>query len=51
MVEAYAEAMADAGIETSQIDAAWFSTHIESSQCRQGRHAAVGRAAPAEHRR
>ena len=28
MVEAYGEAMADAGIEPSQIDAAWFSTHM-----------------------
>jgi acetyl-CoA C-acetyltransferase len=29
MVEAYIEAMADAGIEASQLDAAWFSTHID----------------------
>ena len=29
IVEAYMEAMTDAGIETSQIDAAWFSTAIE----------------------
>ncbi len=29
MVEAYVEAMADAGIEASQLDAAWFSTHID----------------------
>jgi acetyl-CoA C-acetyltransferase len=29
MVEAYVEAIEDAGIETSQIDAAWFSTAIE----------------------
>ncbi len=29
MVEAYAEALADAGIEPSQLDAAWFSTHID----------------------
>ncbi len=29
IVEAYAEAMEDAGIETSQIDAAWFATAIE----------------------
>jgi acetyl-CoA C-acetyltransferase len=29
IVEAYIEAMADAGIETSQIDAAWFATAIE----------------------
>jgi acetyl-CoA C-acetyltransferase len=28
MVEAYGEAMADAGIEPKQIDAAWFSTHM-----------------------
>ena len=28
MVEAYLEAMADAGIEPTQLDAAWFSTHI-----------------------
>lgn len=29
MVEAYGEAMADAGIEPEQLDAAWFSTHID----------------------
>jgi acetyl-CoA C-acetyltransferase len=29
IVEAYEEAIADAGIETSQIEAAWFSTAIE----------------------
>lgn len=29
MVEAYSEAMADAGISPEQIDAAWFSTHME----------------------
>lgn len=29
MVEAYLEAMGDAGIEASQLDAAWFSTHID----------------------
>ncbi|PLR21058.1 acetyl-CoA acetyltransferase [Caulobacter zeae] len=29
MVEAYVEAMGDAGIEASQLDAAWFSTHID----------------------
>lgn len=29
MVEAYSEAMADAGIEPTQLDAAWFSTHME----------------------
>uniref|UniRef100_B0SZX0 Thiolase family protein n=1 Tax=Caulobacter sp. (strain K31) TaxID=366602 RepID=B0SZX0_CAUSK len=29
MVEAYIEAMADAGIEPSQLDAAWFSTHVD----------------------
>jgi acetyl-CoA C-acetyltransferase len=29
MVEAYVEAMQDAGIEASQLDAAWFSTHID----------------------
>jgi acetyl-CoA C-acetyltransferase len=28
MVEAYTEAMQDAGIEAEQIDAAWFSTHM-----------------------
>lgn len=28
MVEAYSEALTDAGIEPSQIDAAWFSTHM-----------------------
>ena len=29
MVEAYLEAMSDAGIEPTQLDAAWFSTHID----------------------
>lgn len=29
MVEAYLEAMTDAGVEQSQLDAAWFSTHID----------------------
>ncbi|MDT4825268.1 AcCoA-C-Actrans: acetyl-CoA C-acyltransferase [compost metagenome] len=29
MVEAYNEAMADAGIAPEQLDAAWFSTHME----------------------
>ncbi len=29
MVEAYIEALEDAGIETNQLDAAWFSTHID----------------------
>ena len=28
MVEAYGEAMADAGIDAKQLDAAWFSTHM-----------------------
>ncbi len=29
MVEAYLEAMQDAGVEPTQLDAAWFSTHID----------------------
>ncbi len=29
MVEAYLEAMKDAGVETSQIQAAWLSTHLD----------------------
>jgi acetyl-CoA C-acetyltransferase len=29
MVEAYSEAMADAGIAPTQLDAAWFSTHMD----------------------
>jgi acetyl-CoA C-acetyltransferase len=29
IVEAYIEAMSDAGIEPSQLDAAWFSTHVD----------------------
>ena len=29
MVEAYREAMTDAGIEPAQLDAAWFSTHMD----------------------
>ena len=43
MVEAYKEAIADAGIDTNQIDAAWFSTAIDevsmsasrASRCRR----------------
>ena len=31
VVEAYLEAVSDAGIETSQLDAAWFSTAIEDA--------------------
>ena len=51
MVEAFTEAVGDAGIDVSEIDAAWFSTHYEGNQRRQGRLAAVRRAAPAQHRR
>ena len=29
MVESYVEAMEDAGIEPNQLDAAWFSHHID----------------------
>ncbi len=29
MVEAYVEALQDAGVETNQIQAGWFSTHID----------------------
>src|ERR1700742_5198950 len=36
MVEAYLECMQDAGIETSQIDAAWFSTAIEDQHVGKG---------------
>ncbi len=36
MVEAYEEAIQDAGIDTSQIDAAWFSTHIENINVGKG---------------
>jgi acetyl-CoA C-acetyltransferase len=36
MVEAFAEAMADAGIDQSQIDAAWFSTHYEEINVGKG---------------
>jgi acetyl-CoA C-acetyltransferase len=36
MVEAYIEAMADAGIEPSQLDAAWFSTHIDEQGTGKG---------------
>ena len=36
MVEAYEEAMEDAGIDTSQIDAAWLSTHIEDINVGKG---------------
>lgn len=36
MVEAYLEAMEDAGVETSQIEAAWFSTHIDEAGVGKG---------------
>jgi acetyl-CoA C-acetyltransferase len=36
MVEAYIEAMADAGIEPSQLDAAWFSTHVDEMGAGKG---------------
>jgi len=36
MVEAYLEAKADAGIETNQLDAAWFSTHIDEASVGKG---------------
>jgi acetyl-CoA C-acetyltransferase len=36
IVEAYEEAIADAGIDTTQIDAAWLSTHIESISVGKG---------------
>ena len=36
MVEAFGEAIADAGIDTSEIDAAWFSTHYEEINVGKG---------------
>ncbi|MDZ4741214.1 MAG: acetyl-CoA acetyltransferase [Alphaproteobacteria bacterium] len=36
MVEAYLEALGDAGVETSQIQAAWFSTHIDEQSVGKG---------------
>jgi acetyl-CoA C-acetyltransferase len=36
MVEAHVEAMSDAGIEASQLDAAWFSTHIDEISTGKG---------------
>jgi acetyl-CoA C-acetyltransferase len=36
MVEAYLEAMKDAGIEANQLDAAWFSTHIDEQSVGKG---------------
>jgi acetyl-CoA C-acetyltransferase len=36
MVEAYLEAMHDAGIETSQLEAAWLSTHIDEASVGKG---------------
>jgi acetyl-CoA C-acetyltransferase len=36
MVEAYVEALADAGVETSQIQAAWFSTAFEEMNVGKG---------------
>lgn len=36
MVEAYAEALADAGVATSQIQAAWFATAIEEQHVGKG---------------
>src|SRR5258706_6189527 len=37
MVEAYLEALKDAGVETSQIQAAWFGTAIEEQHVGKGR--------------
>jgi acetyl-CoA C-acetyltransferase len=36
MVEAYGEAMTDAGIGPEQLDAAWFSTHMSDVGCGRG---------------
>jgi len=36
MVEAFLEAMSDAKIESSQLEAAWFSTHIEEASVGKG---------------
>jgi acetyl-CoA C-acetyltransferase len=36
MVEAYLEAIQDAGVETNQIEAAWFSTHIDEASVGKG---------------
>ncbi len=36
MVEAYLEALQDAGVETSQIEAAWFSTHMDETSVGKG---------------
>src|ERR1700682_3989336 len=36
MVEAYLEAAKDAGVETSQIQAAWLSTHIDEQSVGKG---------------
>jgi len=36
MVEAFTEAIADAGVDVSQIDAAWFSTHFEEINVGKG---------------
>ena len=36
MVEAFEEAIADAGVDSSQIDAAWFSTHYEEINVGKG---------------
>lgn len=36
MVEAYLEAMRDAGVETSQVQAAWLSTHIDEQSVGKG---------------
>jgi acetyl-CoA C-acetyltransferase len=36
MVEAYLEALQDAGVETSQIQAAWFGTAIEEQHVGKG---------------
>ncbi len=49
MVEAYTEAIADAGIDTKQIDAAWLSTAIEEQHVGKSAHAAGPGAAAAIH--
>ena len=51
MVEAFSEAIADAGIEKPQIEAAWFGSAVDPINVGNFRRPARLRPAPAQHRR
>jgi acetyl-CoA C-acetyltransferase len=49
MLEAYKEAIADAGIDPNQLNAAWFSTAIDEVHVGKSGHPDVDHPAPAQH--